>query len=566
MKKIIFIVFINLFFLLSLISANTNVELSPEFKKIIEVDNLNKELINFNLSKINYKEYFYYYCLVSEELNRYNELNTWLDKIEIIVDAELRKIYRRTDVLNFKIDRQKDFAEKLLIILHDKVFKKYIFNANRISSIVDKGYYNCVSSSIFYALFLKRYGLNVAAVETHDHVFIKILFKDKDSIDVESTNKFGFNPGEKKDVLDEFGKTTGFNYVSPKDYKNRNDINIKKMLFLVYHNLSDEYYKNKEYIKSANLGYLIYLGRKDDKGNEDLYIYFNNYIAHLANNKNYIEAVEAINSYMHFFERNNNFINMRFDILMNYINDWNDFTNYIEVKNFIDKQNIIFPELKDNDKFIKVYFFYIYKLSVFNNSKEKYPESYLLIKDFNSKYVYSEIDKLFEKIVYDEVVFYKEQYDFIENRLFELKSEFPDYSQIIYKYTINNYINKINKKIKNKDFFDALNEAKKTYILYPEDQKVKNILLNCYINYTVELYKTKSLNDIINYTEEGLEKFPNDRTLRNNYLVFFKKFINEAIDDNDYSKARKLLNTAKEKFPNDSYLFKIEKLLESKRY
>ena len=85
MRKILLVVFINIFSILFLFSENIKVELSPEFKKIIEVDNLNKKLIYFNLARINYKEYFYYYCLVSEELNRYNEFNRWFDKIELVI-------------------------------------------------------------------------------------------------------------------------------------------------------------------------------------------------------------------------------------------------------------------------------------------------------------------------------------------------------------------------------------------------------------------------------------------------------------------------------------------------
>ena len=313
MKKIMLFFIMTFFIIFSLNPENNNLNLSDEFKRIITVDELNKKLINFNLSEINYKEYFYYFCLVSEELNRYNEFNSWFERNEVLINKDLYNIYKQTDVKNFNYEKQKKFAEDLLIILHDRVFKRYNFNSNKISQLIDKGLLNCVSSSIIYALFLKKYGLKSAGVETQDHVFIKVIFNNE-SIDVETTNKYGFNPGQKKNVLDDFGRVTGFNYVPPKDYRNRNDIDLKKILFIVYHNLSDEYYKKGEYIKSVNLGYIIFQGRNDNKGKNDFYIFFNNYIAYLSNSKNYITAIESINSYIQFFEWDNNLINIRFDL------------------------------------------------------------------------------------------------------------------------------------------------------------------------------------------------------------------------------------------------------------
>ena len=187
MRKIFFVLVIIFLVILSSYSEEKNIELSDEFKKIITIDKLNEKLINFNLSEINYREYFYYFCLVSEELNRYNEYNNWFEKIEDLINKDLYSIYKRTDVINFNFEKQKEFAEDLLIILHNRIFKKYIYNSNRIFSIINNGLFNCVSSSILYAIFLKKYGLESVGVETQDHVFIKIMFNNNESIDVETT-------------------------------------------------------------------------------------------------------------------------------------------------------------------------------------------------------------------------------------------------------------------------------------------------------------------------------------------------------------------------------------------
>lgn len=566
MRKISLVILINFILILSIDSENYNIELSNDFKKIIEVTEPNEKLIKFNINEVSYKEYFYFFTLASEELNRYNEFNSWLDKAVILIENDLKNFFKRTDVLNFDIKKQKEFAEKLLIFIHERFLKKYNYRANKISLIIDRGEFNCVSSSILYGLFLKKYGLKSMGIETQDHIFIKIIFDNSELIDVETTNKYGFNPGEKKDILDEFGKITGFNYVPPKDYKNRNEIDLKKILFLIYHNFSDEYYNSGDIIKSANLGYMIFLGRNDEKGKNDLEVSFNNYIAKLSSDDQYITAIESINSYIQFFGWNNNFINIRFNLILNYINVWDDFANFNDVKDFIVMQNNLFQTIKDEKRFIEIYYLYLYKLIIFFDNNNKFSDSYNLIKEFKSKYSNNEIEKLFNNIIIDEIKFYKNDFNLINKRLQEIKIQFPEYSKVIYKYEIDNYINNINNFHANKDLQKALNEAKIIFNLFPKEQRIKNVLLNCYINYTFYLYENKNLDDIIYCTVDGLKIFPNDRTLLNNFLSFFINFINEAIDKKDYSKARKILNTAKEKFPNDGSLINIDKYLESLRY
>ena len=59
MKKIFLFFIIFIFITLSLDPQNNNTDLSDEFKKIITIDELNKKLIDLNLSEIDYRDYFY---------------------------------------------------------------------------------------------------------------------------------------------------------------------------------------------------------------------------------------------------------------------------------------------------------------------------------------------------------------------------------------------------------------------------------------------------------------------------------------------------------------------------
>ena len=46
------------------------------------------------------------------------------------------------------------FAEEILKVLHAVFFEKYELYADSFSELISKGSFNCVSSSIIYAMFL----------------------------------------------------------------------------------------------------------------------------------------------------------------------------------------------------------------------------------------------------------------------------------------------------------------------------------------------------------------------------------------------------------------------------
>lgn len=561
MKKLIFIYI--LFNSLLFINPDPN----NLFNEITRVDNNNKKLIEINNDNMSYKDLFYYFCLVSEETERLNQDKSWFEKLESTIDKDITGYFGRSDVKNWDTEKQKTFASQLLIFIHDRALKRYDINATKLSSIVDRGEYNCVSSSILYALFLKKYNLECRGVETIDHVFIKIKFRENDEIDVETTNRFGFDPGKKKDILDQFGVVTGFTYVSPKDYKNRNDIEIKKILFLVYHNLTNIYSVNKDYYKSVKLGYIIFLGRNDKKGKEDFEISFNNYIVDLISKKDFNNALDLIDSYLAKMEFNNNFFLMRFGIMIDLINNWNDYNKKEEIKDLLLSENNSFESYKNHEKFKEVYLYFVSKLISHYNSINDFEESYRLIKDYNSLFNKNG-DKLFEATYTSELKFYEQQdkYEYLEERILKIKYDFPEYGQIIKKYEVIIINNKINKILTKKDYLNALDDAKKEYSIFPDDDLIKKTLLSCYVSYTIYLYESKDLNNLTIYTEEALKYFPNEKILLNNYSAFLKNFIKDSLDNNDFSKARRIYNIAKEKFPNDSYLYNIDKFLQSKNY
>jgi hypothetical protein len=143
-------------------------------------------------------------------------------------------------------------AEFILTFMHDKFLKAYTHNQTRLDTLLDSGRYNCVSSAVLYLLLAKASGIEAAGVMTKDHAFIT-LHIDGESIDVETTNPWGFDPGNRKDFHDEFGKLTGFAYVPARSYRDRSTINQLELISLILSNRIAELESRKRYAEAVPL-------------------------------------------------------------------------------------------------------------------------------------------------------------------------------------------------------------------------------------------------------------------------------------------------------------------------
>jgi tetratricopeptide (TPR) repeat protein len=128
-------------------------------------------------------------------------------------------------------------AEAVLRFMYEKTLKRYSLNQTQLDVLLSAGTYNCVSSAVFYLILGTSAGLDIQGVVTRDHAFITVHADGSDDlIDIETTNKFGFNPGSKKEFTDDFGKTTGFAYVPPGNYRNRAQISPIELVSLIISN------------------------------------------------------------------------------------------------------------------------------------------------------------------------------------------------------------------------------------------------------------------------------------------------------------------------------------------
>jgi hypothetical protein len=144
-------------------------------------------------------------------------------------------------------------AEAVLSYLHKTSFKAYREDATTLDGVLDTGIFNCVSSALLYALAAKSLGIEVAAVRTSDHAFCSVRIGDR-SIDVETTNPYGFDPGNKKEFKDSFGRATGYAYVAPGAYGDRRDITLRELAGLVLSNRASALERSGRYAQAVKVG------------------------------------------------------------------------------------------------------------------------------------------------------------------------------------------------------------------------------------------------------------------------------------------------------------------------
>ncbi|MDR3123854.1 MAG: hypothetical protein LBU16_08775 [Treponema sp.] len=126
-------------------------------------------------------------------------------------------------------------GESVLTFIHQRFLKGYEENQTRLDEIFRTGRYNCVSSAALYTVFAVAAGLDVRGVMTKDHAFVTVN-TGAEFIDVETTNRMGFDPGNRKEFHDGFGKLTGYAYVPARNYRDRADISQLELIALILSN------------------------------------------------------------------------------------------------------------------------------------------------------------------------------------------------------------------------------------------------------------------------------------------------------------------------------------------
>ncbi|HBD92536.1 MAG: hypothetical protein A2015_07275 [Spirochaetes bacterium GWF1_31_7] len=487
-----------------------------------------------------------YFILVSEDTSREGELlNFYLTKSNELQE-KLYTLHGNFNVNLLNDSEKYKIGDSINTLLHEIFFIKYNLLSDRISELKDKGLFNCVSSSILYSICMFKYGFLTRAIETKDHVFVSVQIGNS-FIDVETTNRFGFEPGTKKDFLNEFGKTTGFTYVPQKNYNDRYEIDLKKLFLLVSHNLATNLTREKNYLKAANIGYFIKTGRNDTKGDEEYFTYFTNYVKNLAREKKFKTGLDLLSYYL----VDNNFdirLNpLQYDIMSDLIKSTEGLQNLLEISQYIYEKHQDFIH-KDEFRFNEILFYLNYKLINEYNSINDFDKSYTILQTMNSgKNKNDLLNNIFFKISDNAT----KSGDFLSGlKMLENAKQYGfdktmEYDK--YRFTlVNNYIVTLSS---NKDFTTALDFLKQLDFL--SDKRIVFLLKNVYINFGYTLSLANNFEQAILISNEALQIVGDDSTIRTNLKFYYYKIIEQSVG----TIKEQYKNEAQKRFPAEKGFF-----------
>lgn len=181
-------------------------------------------------------------------------------------------------------------AEAALAFMHETILKRYDERQTRLDVLLSRGSYNCVSSGILYAIFLKALELKVWGVRTADHAFCRVQAGDK-AFDVETTSPFGFDPGTRKEFTDNFGQVTGYSYVPPSNYRDRRDIGERELLGLILFNRTAFSSERRDYAQAVPPAVDAYALLQDAESHERMITALLNLASWYGMNRRFEEAL-----------------------------------------------------------------------------------------------------------------------------------------------------------------------------------------------------------------------------------------------------------------------------------
>ena len=206
-------------------------------------------------------------------------------RIGILIDEMKAKIDPRWD--------RRQTAEIVLSYLHEHLFTLYDEYQTRVDRVLADGSFNCVSSAVLYMIFARSIDIPVAGISAADHAFCAVLLPEE-RIDVETTNIYGFDPGQKREFHDAFGNITGYSYVPSSQHNGRVELSERELLALILQNRISILESKKRYAEAVGLAVDRYALAPGEVTREHLTLEAINYAAGLNERKEYKSAIDFL--------------------------------------------------------------------------------------------------------------------------------------------------------------------------------------------------------------------------------------------------------------------------------
>lgn len=196
------------------------------------------DVLQFSASEVTEIEYRFFQDINDGTLHAFTPFDAFLIASEI-TDEPMFSHYQKK-LLAVRDGARKTFAARkggdpyslandLLVWLHSAHLKTYTLKGTTAASLLDRGEYNCLSSSALYGLLAEDLGLRVEAVLVTEHSFCRVNGPNGWK-DVETTTRHGFNPGNNAIIENAVVR------VPRKDYGPRSYFSLLELMATVYLN------------------------------------------------------------------------------------------------------------------------------------------------------------------------------------------------------------------------------------------------------------------------------------------------------------------------------------------
>jgi tetratricopeptide (TPR) repeat protein len=291
-------------------------------------------------------------------------------------------------------------AEAALAFMHETILKRYDERQTRLDVLLSRGSYNCVSSGVLYAIFLKALGLKVWGVRTADHAFCRVQAGDK-AFDVETTSPYGFDPGTRKEFTDSFGQVTGYSYVPPSNYRDRRDIGEGGLLGLILFNRSAFTSERRDYAQAVPPAVDAYALLQDAESHERMITALLNLASWYGMNGRFEEALTFLDRAVARYG-NNHLDALRGDLIHNWALSFVQKGEFVEAEELLDLQLEGGRMAEQEWRELTVY---LYQLRAQSSAREDFSEAARLIQEGINKVGSDQsLTKSYEVYIHNSVV------------------------------------------------------------------------------------------------------------------------------------------------------------------
>ncbi|MDD5929816.1 MAG: hypothetical protein PUC37_08435 [Spirochaetales bacterium] len=389
-------------------------------------------------------------------------------------------------------------GKAVLKLLYRDYLKKYNYAQTKINTALKEGTYNCVSSAILYMAAAKAAGLEVYGQKTTEHAFCTVYI-DKKTIDVETTNPYGFNPGSKEAIENE-DRIKGYYIVPKKNYVNRHQATDKVMCGLISANLASYYSNKNNFFDSIPLEALRYEIIKNEKSADS--------------DEARKDLDTLVGNYMNLKNESNQMFMEKLNWLCDYINYWG-MAPYVQKVADTHSYNYILLCYNSGD--------IINALDCYNKFKNMISASQ--ISSTADLLTELELQTLTKDMQPEEKINFL--YELLKNETGESEnsSEIPqNYIMIPQKKLAaaleNAWAGKLNALMRENSFEKGYEEAEIAISQLPQSANLKQ-MKNAFYNNSITIihnnfareYNKKNYEEARKIIEEGLKKFPADKKL-----------------------------------------------------